>query len=402
MSDCDVRHTYSRSKRQCGIGRRPTGAMRWTSAVLLAVVVNLVLAARSEAVAPPAISPGAHALTDAQQCLPTAFAPCPQDPPSTQGGGGILPGLSLSYTWASCLAPVTDSDGDGLDDGCEMALASAFAPLLMVDTSDCNWDGGLNRLGGEYYYGVKRRLNNQSIIRIGYLPAYYSDCGSEPHTGDSEFILVDVTYNTTTTRWTFQGAFLSAHCGAEFLSFSSDPDCQFWGHEYWDGGSVHDGLVSHASGGYVEAIKRGAPIVWVPTGKHGNYYSLDKCNNSQAAQVGVDLCPELTMVSRRFPVTSNRWQNIDFPESGVWAPFGPRWGSTSPTPGATEEFNEGGDCSSTSTNCYVFNGWLRPSSGGGATRYGDLIRRYFDWWVTTVSFPPCSAPHNAFQPCGRG
>ena len=42
-----------------------------------------------------------------------------------------------------------DPDADGVNNGCENALAAAFAPQLIM-MHDCNWDYGLNRMGGEY------------------------------------------------------------------------------------------------------------------------------------------------------------------------------------------------------------------------------------------------------------
>src|SRR5881396_2249061 len=47
-----------------------------------------------------------------------------------------------------------DPDGDTMDNACEDALAAAFAPGLKVAV-DCNYDPGVGRQGGEYYYGVQ-------------------------------------------------------------------------------------------------------------------------------------------------------------------------------------------------------------------------------------------------------
>src|SRR6266576_757962 len=123
-----------------------------------------------------------------------------------------------------------DPDGDTMDNRCEDALAAAFAPGLEV-ARDCNYDPGVGRQGGEYYYGVRGYHDgSKTIVRIAHLPAYYWDCGSpdqgpfplpdicpgcfaDGHDGDSEFFIVDVQFNDTTRRWVTRQIFLSAHCG---------------------------------------------------------------------------------------------------------------------------------------------------------------------------------------------
>jgi hypothetical protein len=86
------------------------------------------------------------------------------------------PGLQLAWSLAQCHGAVVDDDADGLDDGCELAVASAFAPLLVVHPAGCNWDAGAvpPRLGGGYLFAVGRDGDG---IRIAYLPAYFRDCG---------------------------------------------------------------------------------------------------------------------------------------------------------------------------------------------------------------------------------
>ena len=123
-----------------------------------------------------------------------------------------------------CFAATEDGDRDGLDDRCELSLARAFAPALMVAPGGCDWDDGVSpaRLGGGYYFGVQP-VSDTGDIRIAYLPAYYRDCGwgglkcwlpyvdCSPHAGDSEAIFVDVA-STSDGRWQTRALFLSAHC----------------------------------------------------------------------------------------------------------------------------------------------------------------------------------------------
>jgi uncharacterized protein YodC (DUF2158 family) len=116
-----------------------------------------------------------------------------------------------------------DSDGDGLTDACEFAVASAFAPLLLVRTGGCNWHGSgeTGRLGGGYLHAVSRAGTG---IRIAYLPAYFVDCGwrdircilpfvnCASHSGDSEIIVVEL--DPAGSSWAVSGVFLSSHCFA--------------------------------------------------------------------------------------------------------------------------------------------------------------------------------------------
>lgn len=367
------------------------------SFVVLTMALS-VLTACSEATAPVSravLKPSIANVIDETGCSPYAVIACP---PDVSGGGSPSVGIRLSRSWDQCITPSLDTDGDGLDDECEVEIARAFAPMLIVTVGECNWDAGLDRVGGEYYYGVKRWGSNANKVRVAYMPAYYRDCGSEGHTGDSEFILVDVALQAgTSTIWTFEGAFLSAHCNAMKYGLDSDPDCQYWGHAFWDGGTVRDGLVSHQSGSYVDQVPRGAPFVHVSNGKHANYYSSDKCNNSLAGQAGVDYC--YPTGGRRFPIVY-RWQNIDFPESGVFSGVPARWGSTLTAPGATEHFRETLECANNS--CYRFNGWAGPQVGGGSTSYGNHLRYYFGWWSTSFEAAPCVNDPNAVSPCAPG
>jgi hypothetical protein len=335
-----------------------------------------------------------------EPCDPaTAIIPCPTEP---GGGGGGSPtpsawGVSVGYTWQSCLAPAADVDHDGLDDTCETRLVAAFAPGMIVDPYECGWDPGLNRVGGEYYYMVKRPPGQLDRIRIAYLPAYYRDCGSGGHTGDSEFIGVDVKWEVNNVggySWQFQGAYLSAHCGAEFMlwgahtGYETDPDCQYLDRWWWEN--------ALGGGAYVDMF-RGAPRVWVSSGKHANYHSRGHCESGLAGTFGVDHCYTYQQL-RRFPVVY-RWQNVDFPESGAFGHVYPRWGSAIPDPNAWETFTE---TLCDQVACYKFNGWVRPSAGGGSTPYWQAFRFYLGMWYTSYAAPPSECtpydPATAFIP----
>ncbi|MEO7361323.1 MAG: hypothetical protein ABI120_13410 [Gemmatimonadaceae bacterium] len=313
-----------------------------------------------------------------------AFIPC-EDGPGP--GGSSSSGFNLGFTWAQCTAPSTDVDSDGVDDNCEVSLAAAFAPGLRESVGECNWDAGLNRLGGEYYYKVRRPIGATDRIRIAYMPAYYRDCGTAPHNGDTEFIGVDVKYESNSVggnTWKFAGAFLSAHCGSPlpYLNIgSADPNCRYWGRDKWD-----------ASGAYVDGRAGGAPIVWVSKEKHANYYSLSHCNNSWSGLVNLDVC-HASFEVRRFPI-QHRWQNTDFPEATSWTCVPPRWGSTIPASTALESLYGSGQCNFGSS---LFYGWTNPTPTSIATGGSASYRSHLVQWLVMETpiggdpaLPPCT------------
>ena len=182
------------------------------------------------------------------------------------------PAVVPAPTLAACAAG-RDVDSDGLSDGCELHAAATFAPILLQDARDCEWDG--SRIEGGYLHAVQRIDTDR--VRIAYLPAYHADCGwqgakcilpgvdCDRHEGDSEAIIVEA--EVTDAGWRPVGLFLSAHC------FDSGSDECRWYRERnlraidWAGGR---------------------PIVWVSSGRHANYpnpracdrghYRLDTCD----------------------------------------------------------------------------------------------------------------------------
>ena len=249
--------------------------MRMKKGAGISIVLQLgILGACAEGIVSPTSPPPPGSSASITSCNPqTAIIPC-------NPGGGAVPtfaGIYLAgYTWTTCNHPATgaDADVDGVQDACEQALAAAFAPQLQFSSSDCDYDATQHRLGGEYYWGVQHPLGDTARIRIAYLPAYYRDCGNAKyfigyggpgkgsHSGDSEFILLDVSYENS--RWVMHEAFLSAHCGEEVLLniITADPDCKWWGSSHWD-----------EEGQWVGGVSGGAPVIWVATGKHAHYYS---------------------------------------------------------------------------------------------------------------------------------
>ena len=270
-----------------------------------------------------------------------------------------------------------DPDGDTMDNRCEDALAAAFAPGLEV-ARDCNYDTspGVDRQGGEYYYGVQPYHDGSAtVVRIAYLPAYYWDCGSpsqgpwplpdvcrgcfaDGHDGDSEFFIVDVQFNAATRRWLTRQIFLSAHCGTptgQYCLWYRDPTAPTL---------VLPGVPAQPFS-WVDGTVRGAPIIWVADGKHGNYSSRADCDLGGLA--GSDSCAENDRFYR-FPVR--------FPQQNIWSRAVPQeacvgaslWGSTRVAAGATECF----------WPRQTFYGW-QGLELTGSTAYSDILEQYAGW-----------------------
>jgi hypothetical protein len=205
-------------------------------------------------------------------------------------------GVAAGWTIDSCAAAAVDRDRDGLDDVCELDLARAFAPMLVVDGRDCSWNG--SRLAGGYFYAVQKG-SDAGAIRIAYLPAYFRDCGwsglacttrrrgCSAHAGDSELIAVEARGDEVTDRWRADAIFMSAHCFGR-----SAGRCRWY---------AGDQLRHLAWAG----TARGAPRVWVAKGKHGNYPSARECDSGHWYY---DSCDD-NDVAFRFPIVTSA-QNI--------------------------------------------------------------------------------------------
>lgn len=314
----------------------------------------------------------------------------PDGPARRAMSGGV--GIDIGYTWANCHSFDYDVDHDGLMDPCEVALAAAFAPSMQVQV-DGDWDEAVtingvpqpSRLGGDYGFAVQSAPDASPVIRIAYLPAYYYDQGanapvfhfltSDPHSGDSELILVDVAYNASSGRWENQRVFLSAHCGSDFLGFPADPNCQW---------------INRSEFQWVDGVTWGAPIVWVSGQKHANFASQSACTHWQDLPDG---CPS-AQYSYRFPVVYTQ-QNIgsaDYPNPyrGGGSPTadcqGPLW-----TSGRLVQLNPSA-YSGAYRECWwatsgKFNGWLAPT-GGGSTPYGAHLATYAGFTTGQSVYPP--------------
>jgi hypothetical protein len=303
-------------------------------------------------------------------CNPeTAIIPC--DP---SGTGLSNDGVNIGADWNTCINPPAgdDDDEDQVSNECEQALAAGFAPGLQVSSVDGIWEPGRQLLGGEYYFAVRSYTSQsgQDRMRIAYLPAYYKDMGdiatgASSHDGDSEFIIIDVTY--IAQRWYFLQAFLSAHCGAD-----NGVDCQWWGASYWD-----------SDGRWVNS-HLGAPVIWVSEDKHANYYSLGKC---RTGSYGFDYC-NANDTFTRFPVTPGfNIGDIKHPLVGF---VEGRRGSPYPSPGATESMWD---------QSRQFYGW-QATRRGGSLAYGEILWNFgfFRIQVLGTREPECTDSRYFFCP----
>jgi hypothetical protein len=338
------------------------------------VALSLLLAAcRTDVVLAP---PPASAKMEVDPCVADPYAdgcvaPLPL-PPAPQG-------LDIGYTWDSCktATAASDLDKDGLVDECERRLAAAFAPELVMNGGECNWDGQLNRMGGEYLYAVQFIYDNSGPrYRIAYMPGWYRDCGDTyisitDHPGDSEYIIVDVGFRALeswrTPTWQTLQVFLSSHCGT-----ASGRDCQWWDAGYWE-----------RDGRWVDRIQYGAPVVWVADAKHSNYFSRGACNRGA---FGTDSC-FANESTRRYPIVY-AWQNvgsyavpyafdenpIDYKYNGLPA----HSHSLMTVSGAREHFWKTADAD--------FRGWR---AAGGETPYGKVLRDVAKFFVEgSAALPP--------------
>jgi hypothetical protein len=306
-------------------------------------------------------SPGECCYTDECDPFPEMLMLEEECPDPSPGAVGLwIP----SWDFVGCtVPPIWDPDNDFVDNACENALAQAFAPLMIM-AGDCNWDHSpaLNRMGGEYYFAVQTSAAADADIRIAYLPAYYYDCG-EPvdmlsecgvhgllfwcpgHSGDSEFILIDLYFNDTTSHWVTQRVFLSEHC-LEFTGYG----CGWYSADLFRWRDDH---------------QRGAPVVWVGEGKHGNYYAQEKCN---LGAFGFDECSYNT-IEQVFPVVYEQ-QNIGS-RSTPLRDCAPALSGSPMTSGERWECmwspNPQGD---------YFNGWQGATWNGPSTSYGVFLSMY--------------------------
>ena len=210
---------------------------------------------------------------DPWECTPSE--PCPW--PDT---ARAWPQRDLSSDCAVS-AEFLDTDGDGIADGCERAIATAFRPRLSMHEDEVS-----DRR--ETYWEVAPK--NTSLVRLFYALGYHEDPGAGPtpswnrHKGDSEFVYAEVERVGDTNdgaeshRWRIKGMCLSAHWGSE----------------------------GDASGCYVASmsaeISAPTPLIFVAHRKHANYADLHSCSRlfvfGWSDKCGMDVVKKITFAGR--------------------------------------------------------------------------------------------------------
>jgi hypothetical protein len=226
-----------------------------------------------------------------------------------------------------------DGDRDLLRDSCEFVLARAFAPLLQFHPDE-------TCAAGEPYWGATPHINN--VVTIGYLLAYYKDCGGPisplivGHNGDSEYAQITVGVSTNTGHWYVKQLITNAHTTSS---------------------------LSGATSLTYPVLYKAFPQLWVAHDKHATYPS-DDCQILGGGSGWVDSCSNNTYWRFRLKIRSHR--NIGAPNEGGYQNALPCQGSLS--------------IAGTRKECFFsedrpFNGW--QPSGSGVTSYYRILAEHF-------------------------
>ena len=213
---------------------------------------------------------------------------------------------------------IPDSDGDGVHDECEVAIAKAFAPLLVFDPTEVA-DSTIMR---ETYWEVRRPFEDEELtiplqgedppqkdeLWIFYALGYHKDLGKfkgwfkgwTKHHGDSEFIVVSVVPDVNPNRqdqWKIARVCFSAHWGSRAGESSK---C---GEPRGDGKQA---------------------ILFVAAGKHGSYVSKTACNDG--GWFRQDTCeghPDIDSVPQDLDKTQSWVQRVSVDNSTKLGPVKP-------------------------------------------------------------------------------
>jgi hypothetical protein len=222
---------------------------------------------------------------------PRCVEGCNDPDPDPDAVGYFLPGLENQF--AHCSDGDIDLDQDGLDDGCELALALAFAPQMsFAYGDDVNREP---RWAAQWLDGDP----GSYTVRIAYLHSYWSDMGLHtgaihaaclalgggfqcgPHAGDSEWITLDVRYQPSSQHWFVTAAKFSAHDW--HVPFTMQSDSNLISSSLWDTGTL-----GWNAAPLIFPDKRGGfPLVYAADRKHANYPTISYCDSHGAIVKGV-------------------------------------------------------------------------------------------------------------------
>jgi hypothetical protein len=203
---------------------------------------------------------------DDPMCLP---GPSPDDPDPDAPGYFI----GLDYNMDQCRQS-NDFDDDGFDDNCEYRIARRFAPMLATHPGDY--------VSREPYWAATYVADTptpgtQPGIKVMALFGYHADYGTDlpfpfemTHSGDSEFVVLWITYHSQSKHWMTNFAFYASHHGETF------PPC-----------TENDFTGPGRSLEYPEKYL-GYPRVWVAYRSHASSPTASKCDDGAA--FGWDNC----------------------------------------------------------------------------------------------------------------
>jgi hypothetical protein len=181
-----------------------------------------------------------------------------------------------------------DLDLDGINDQCEVRLATAFEPTLLYASNDS--------VNGEPAYAVRPlgTHNGHYMVLILYMLSEYIDLGTNHceewgltqaqscgHYGDSESITLRVRYEAGTEHWVVDAAWYSQHeyYGVYCKNSNADDVDSATVHSYHGVGQCDygsgDDYPPHLA---YTANPGGAPYAYASYWKHANYATAADCN----------------------------------------------------------------------------------------------------------------------------
>lgn len=285
--------------------------------------------------------------------VPACIEGCLDPDPDPSAPGIFIPGTP--YTLDGCANSGGDIDYDGLSGECEHQLALAFAPRLSFVYAD---DVRRDPKYAAHWVAT-------DTVRIVYLLSYWMDNGSPGaplcvpqftgcagHIGDSEAIVLDVTYEPTVQHWQVVRALLSIH-GQNYTCVKTAPKsfpCVS-GSFLFPPGNLQ--FASHP---------QAAPLIYVADGKHANYptdaacdagghYSSDDCSSPRYLDVA--------LVSQSNNIGSRAHQLIDGTTT-----------SNSTHPAFSSHYTE------YYWTVQAFRGWFSPAIGTTSRSYSEILGDY--------------------------
>ncbi len=183
------------------------------------------------------------------------------------------------------------------------------------------------------------------------------------HSGDSEFIILDLQFSNGYQHWYVQEMITSAHYGT---GADGTRRSTYQGAIEWGDATQHPG---------------GYPAVWVAHNKHANYPTRDWCNAGRGfGGLAHDNCDPNSLYTQRLAFVHTRnvgsfQQNLPAPLSCVTSQLRPA-------------FNPGTECfwKMPTTSSVAFNGWMQYPYGEPPTVYGAILVARFECFALSGQY----------------